>query len=166
MHDRKREGIPVFISKSRLAPAILFAILCGCGSQTDDAAHQLLYNYVDSIANPGIRHTAEGTISAMQEQETKLHALKGQLPEDFYNRLDRLMAATRLSVATKTDDKASQQVSAYIQSITGSLPPEGRDIRISAASAFSEEAVRLEMKLNGETDREKASQKLAQHLKR
>lgn len=156
----------MFISKSRIIPAMFLTFLCGCGAQTDDASHQLLYNYLNSIASPGVRHTAEGTISAMDDQQAKLHALKGQLPEDFYNRFDRLLATTRLSVEPKSDDKADAQISAYIKSVTGSLPPEGKNLRTSAAAAFSEEAVRLEMQLDGETNWDKASQKLAQHLNR
>ena len=85
----------------------------------------------------------------MDQQETKLHALKGELPEDFYNRFDRLLAVTRLSVVPKGDDKTREQVAAYIKSVTGSAPQQEKDLRMSAALAFSEEAVRLEMQLDG-----------------
>jgi hypothetical protein len=163
---RKQQNLrrAMFVVKPRIALLALLAVLWGCGSQSNEAAHELVYDYVDSISNPSLSHTAAGTIKAIEEKEGKLHALKAQLPEDFYNRFERLLAATKLSVAPNTDAAAKDQLSKYIQSVTGSSPPPGMNLTVSAAFAFSEESVRLAMKFDGETDQEKEKQKLAEYL--
>ena len=154
----------MFNSKSRIALVVFLVALWGCASQSDEAAHQLLYDYIDSMSN--VNGTAEAKIKAVDEQRTRLHSLKGQMREDFYDRFESLLATTRLSFAPETDGASREQVVTYIKSITGSSPStQGMDLTIAEAFAFSEEAVRLQMLLDGETNHEKAKKKFAEQLK-
>ena len=131
-----------------------------------------------------IRRTAASKIDILDELDNKAQSLKGQLPPDFYERFRRLIATTRLSIAPNPDEHSREQINAYIQTITGAPPPKGdtdletsiqsltgkaskgdMNLTISAAFAFSEEALRLNMLLDGETNREKARQKYAEKLR-
>jgi hypothetical protein len=152
----------------------------GCGASSNEAAHKLIEDYM--ATSTSVERKAEHP-KALDELQSRAQSLKGQLPEDFYVRYQRLIEMSRLAIS-KLDDNGRQQLAGYIQSITGAPPTRGdptfaanitsltgaapspdMDLAISAAFACGEEALRLEMMLDGETDHEKARKNLAEKLR-
>jgi hypothetical protein len=145
---------------------ILLAAAFGCQTtqQPNAAAHDLLNAYMDDATGSAAGIT--GMIQDLDQQQSKLGALKGQVPEAFYDRYERLIATTRLAVAPSRDEHSSQEIAAYVQSVTGTPAPAGENnLTIAAARAFSEEVLRLDMLLDGETNRDKVREKYAERLR-
>jgi hypothetical protein len=149
--------------------AVLIAALClGCGSQSNEAAQQLLDDYMVLVTD--VQGTAASKTTVLDElsQRAETHSDQGRLPSDFYRRYQDMIDATRLSIAPGNDEDAREdarvKLTKYIESITGAPPPTEINLTVSAAFAISEEAVRLSMLLSGETDPEKARQKYAERL--
>jgi len=154
----------------------------GCSGRSDEAAHQLIEDYMAISTN--VKTKGPEVRRVLDELQSRAQSLKGELREDFYDRYHRLIEMSRLSFETKLDDSGRQQLADYIQSITGAPPARGDgrleatvqsltgappkfdlDFTISAAFACGEEALRLEMLLDGETDREKARKALADKIR-
>lgn len=163
--------------KRTIIAAFLIAALGGCRSASNVAAHKLLDRYFE---NELATVSAPAKRRVLDELQTETRELKGKLPDNFYDRYARLVEITRLSLLPDIDANQRGQIVAYIQSITGQAPAKagtgleslqsltGRpakgdiNLAIAEAFAFSEEVIRLDMLLDGETDREKVRQKYAE----
>ena len=146
-----------------LITTLLAGALLGCRSQSNEAAHALLEAYMENATGFA---GAPAMTTALDDQESKLASLKGQLPQAFHDRYQRLIDITRLTIAPTIDGPSRQQIAEYVQSVTGTPPPEGaNNLTISAAFAFSEEVLRLDMLLDGETDRDKVREKYAEIIR-
>ena len=171
------------VAKSRMTVSVILAawVTFGCSGRSDEAAHQLIEDY---MAMSTTVKTGPEVRRVLDELQSRAESLKGELREDFYARYHRLIEMSRLSFETKLDNNGRQQLTDYIQSITGAPPARGDgrleatvqsltgappkidlDFTISAAFACGEEALRLEMLLDRETDREKARKTLADKIR-
>src|SRR5262245_19585466 len=151
-------------SRLILITALIVGGLWGCRSQSNEAAHALLEAYMVNVT--GMSAGATAMTSALDDQERKLSTLKGQLPHDFHDRYQRLIDITRLAIMPSIDGPSRQQIAEYVQSVTGTPPAEGENnLTIAAAFAFSEEVLRLDMLLDGETDRDKVREKYAEIIR-
>ena len=148
-----------------ILPAILFTLcLTGCQSRPNDAAHALLETYMDDMT--GLAGSAEAMLKSLDELEGKVASLKGQVPDAFIERYRRLATTARLLVAKKRDQHETQQLTDFVKSVTGTAPPAGENnLIIAAAGALSEEVLRLDMLLDGETDRDKVRKRYADRLR-
>ena len=143
---------------------LLTFCLLGCQSRPNDAAHTLLETYMDDIT--GMAGSSEAMLKSLDEQESKIATLKGAVPDAFIERFGRLIAATRLVVAKKRDERESEQIVVFVKSVTGNAPPAGdNNLIIAAASAFADEILRLDMLLDGETDRDKVRTRYAERIR-
>lgn len=145
---------------------ILLALSLGCqtAQQPNAIAHALLNTYMDDAT--GSAAGLNGMIKDLDEEESKLVALKGQVPEAFYDRYQRLIATTRLAIAPSRDEHSNQQIASFVQSVTGTPAPAGEnELTVAAARAFSEEVLRLDMLLDGETNRDKVRERYAERLR-
>jgi hypothetical protein len=108
---------------------------------------------------------------------------KESLSAEFHDRFGELVEMTRISIASNNADER-KRLSAYIEKttgapvqekspsefdkqmefLTGKPIPDDVNLTIAAAFAFSEEVLRLDMLLDGETDREKVRKKYAEKL--
>jgi hypothetical protein len=165
-----------------LSVVLIVTISQGCQSRSREAAHLLLDQYFENSLS--IKETAASKTRVLDELEKNARALKGQIPDEFSKRYLRLVDMTRLSIATNMDAQARQQLADYIESITGAAPPKGDssfdasiqflrgapsrldfNLIASSAFAFNEEMLRLDMLLDGETDREKVRAKYAEKFR-
>ena len=53
--------------------------------------------------------------TALDDQESKLASLKGQLPKAFHDRYQRLIDITRLTIAPTIDGPSRQQIAEYVR---------------------------------------------------
>jgi hypothetical protein len=147
-----------------LSTLLLGLFLLGCQSRPHDAAHALLETYMDDVT--GMVGGPSAMLKSLDAQEREVDSLRGQVPNDFIDRYRRLIATTRLVVARKPDERETQQIAAFVQSVTGKAAPSGESkLTIAAAAAFSEEVFRLDMLLDGETDRNKVRARYAERLR-
>jgi hypothetical protein len=154
----------VFQGRLLLSTLLLTLFLTGCQSRPNDAAHVLLETYMDGVT--GFAGSSDAMLKSLDEQESGIASLKGQVPDAFIDRYRRLITTTRLVVAKKRDDRETQQIASFVQSVTGATPPAGENnLIIAAAGAFGEEVLRLDMLLDGETDRNKVRARYAERLR-
>lgn len=147
-----------------LSMLLLSLFLAGCQSRPNDAAHALLETYMDDVT--GMVGGPSAMLKSLDAQEDKVASLGGQVPDAFIDRYRRLIATTRLVAAKKRDERETQQIAAFVQSVTGNAAPSGdNNLIIAAAAAFSEEVLRLDMLLDGETDRHKVRAHYAERLR-
>ena len=143
---------------------LLTLFLAGCQSRPNDAAHALLETYMDDVT--GMVGGPSAMLQSLDAQERTLVSLKGEVPDAFIDRYRRLIATTRLVVAKKRDERETRQIAAFVESITGNAAPAGENnLIIAAAAAFSEEVFRLDMLLDGQTDRNKVRARYAERLR-
>jgi hypothetical protein len=145
-----------------LVAILSIAFLPGCRSQSNNAAgHELLDAYLSNQMS--VSNGKEGAAARMEESlsamESKAKSHKAELPEQFFDRYMRLIAATRLVIKTPQTSETKQGLHDYIRSVTGSAPPPGQNLTVLAAFAFSTEVVKLGMLLDGETNFERAKKK-------
>ena len=143
---------------------LLTFCLLGCQSRPNDAAHTLLETYIDDIT--GLAGSSEAMLKSLDRQESKVASLNGVVPGAFIEGYRRLITATRLALAKKRNERDNEQIAAFVKSVTGTAPPPGdNNLIIAAAGAFSEEVLRLDMLLEGETDRDKVRVRYAERLR-
>jgi len=153
-----------FQGRMILSMLLLTLPLLGCQSRPNDAAHALLETYMDDLT--GMVGGTSAILKSLDVQESQVASLRGQVPEAFIDRYARLIATTRLVVAKKPDSRETQQIAAFIKSVTGhAAPSSDNNLIIAAAAAFSEEVIRLDMLLDGEADRDKVRARYAERLR-
>jgi hypothetical protein len=146
-----------------LSTLLLTFLLLACQPRPNDAAHALLETYMDDVTS--LAGSPSRMLKSLDAQESKVASLRGQVPDDFIDRYHRLIAMTRLVVAKKHDERETQQIDEFVHSVTGKAAPSGdNNLTIAAAAAFSEEVLRLDMLLDGETDRNKVRARYAERL--
>ena len=124
----------------------------------------LLETYLDDIT--GLAGSPSAMLEALDQQESRLTSLKGQVPDAFIERYQRLLKTTRLVMAQKRNGQETEQIAAFVQSVTGRKPAGGdNNLILAAAAAFSEEVLRLDMLLDGETDLNKVRARYADRLR-
>src|SRR4030095_580230 len=95
---------------------LLLGLFLGCQSRPHDAAHALLETYMDDVT--GMVGGPSAMLKSLDAQEREVDSLKGHVPNDFIDRYLRLIATTRLVVARKPGERETQQISAFVQSVT------------------------------------------------
>jgi hypothetical protein len=148
-----------------LSTSLLTLLLLGCQSgKPNEAAHALLEDYIDDVT--GFAGSASGMMKSLANHESRVDSLKGQVPGTFILRYRRLLAATRLLIAQKRDERETQQIVDFVKSVTGISPPaDDNKLIVAAAGALSEEVLRLDMLLDGETDLNKVRLRYAERLR-
>jgi hypothetical protein len=148
-----------------LSTLLLTLLLLGCQSRRpNEAAHALLEAYIDDVT--GFAGSAPTMMKSIADQETRVDSLKGQVPGAFIHRYRRLLAATRLLIAQKRDERETQQIVDFVRSVTGISPPvDDNKLIVAGAGALSEEVLRLDMLLDGETDVNKVRLRYAERLR-
>jgi hypothetical protein len=167
----------------RLAVAVMFltAIVTGC-AQSNETAHKLLEGYMENAVS--VQTKADAKLRVLDDLAKEAESNKENLPAVFHQRFMELLEMTKLSIGSTLDADDRKKLSAYIekitgaplqekspdafekqmQALTGKPIPNDVNITIAAAFAFSNEVVRLDMLLDGETDPEKVRKKYAEKI--
>jgi len=85
-----------------LTAVVITAVSSGCHSQSNENAHKLLDDYMENSLS--VRRSAASKIEILDELDNEAQSLKGQLPQNFYERFHGLVATTRLSIAPNPDE--------------------------------------------------------------
>ena len=150
------------ISNGVQAAVVVALFLAGCAAENREAELSLLESYMKNFTALAVPSAFKSMSSSLDEQEKRLYSLKGEISEDFFSRYERMLSVTRLTIQPKRNADDLRAIADYIRSVTGQAAPSGdNDLIVAAAFALSEEVLRLDMEVSGESDREKVRKKYA-----
>src|SRR5262245_7956596 len=123
--ERMVSKMTVLQGRMILSTVLLAFFLPGCQSRPNDAGHSLLETYMDDLTE--MAGSSSAMLKCLDLQESKAASLQGQVPDTFIDRFRRLIATTRLVVAKKRDERETQQIAAFVQSVSGNAAPPGEN---------------------------------------